>query len=59
MQSNAATVADYLASLADDRRHMVEAVRKVILDNLESDYWESMQYRMMGFGVALSLFPVG
>jgi hypothetical protein len=59
MQSNATTVADYLASLPEDRRHMVEAVRKVIVDNLDSGYSESMQYGMIGYGVPHSVFPAG
>jgi hypothetical protein len=59
MQSSATTVADYLASLPEDRRHMVQAVRKVILDNLDSGYSESMQYGMIGYGVPHSVFPAG
>ena len=59
MQSSAATVADYLASLPEDRRHIVESVRKVILDNLDSGYSEGMQYGMIGYAVPHSVFPAG
>jgi hypothetical protein len=38
MQSNAATVADYIAALPEDRRHIVATVRQVILDNLDGGY---------------------
>lgn len=59
MQSNAATVDDYIAELPEERRHMIAAVRKVILDNLDSGYSESMQYGMIGYSVPHSLFPAG
>ncbi len=59
MQSSATTVADYLASLPEERRHMVEAVRKVILDHLDSGYSEVMQYGMIGYSVPHSVFPAG
>jgi Domain of unknown function (DU1801) len=59
MQSSAVTVADYLASLPEERRHMVEAVRKVILDNLDSGYGELMQYGMIGYAVPHSVFAAG
>lgn len=59
MQSTAATVADYIAAVPDDRRHIVETVRQVILANLDGGYAESMQYRMIGYAVPHSLFPAG
>jgi hypothetical protein len=59
MQSPAATVTEYLASLPEERRHMVEAVRKVILDNLDGGYSEGMQYGMIGYAVPHSVFPPG
>ena len=49
MQSNAGSVADYLESLPEDRRKAVEAVRKVILANLDKQYEEGMQYGMIGY----------
>lgn len=59
MQSSAATVADYLASLPGERRAILEAVRSVILANLDSDYSEVMQYGMIGYAVPHSVFPAG
>ena len=59
MQSSAATVDDYLASLPEERRAILTAVRKVILENLDSDYSESMQYGMVGYSVPHSVFPGG
>ena len=37
MQSEAATVDEYLAELPDDRREALEAIRAVILKNLPKD----------------------
>jgi hypothetical protein len=59
MQSSAPTVAEYIAALPDDRRHIVETVRKVILDNLDGGYVENMQYGMIGYSVPHSLYPAG
>lgn len=59
MQSKAATVAAYLAELPSERRAVVEAVRQVILQNLDAGYAEGMQYGMIGYYVPHSLFPAG
>ena len=59
MQSTATTVADYIAELPQDRRHIVETVRKVILDNLDGGYCESIGYGMMGYASPHSLYPAG
>jgi hypothetical protein len=59
MQSSATTVTEYLASLPEERRRMVEAVRKAILDKLDSGYSESIQYGMIGYAVPHSVFPPG
>ena len=59
MQSKAATVSDYLASLPDDRRKAIEAVRSVILANLDKDYEEGMQYGMIGYYVPHRIYPAG
>jgi hypothetical protein len=57
MQSKATTVADYLASLPEDRRKAVEAVRKVIRANLDKQYEEGVQYGMIGYYVPHKFFP--
>jgi len=60
MQSKAATVAQYLAELPADRRAAIEAVRKVILKNLDKKgYAEGMQYGMIGYFVPHSVYPPG
>ncbi len=59
MQSKAATVKEYLASLPPDRRAALQAVRAVILKNLDPDIHESMSYGMIGYAVPHSVFPAG
>lgn len=57
VSSNATTVDAYLASLPDDRRASVAAVRDVVRANLPPGFVEAMQYGMIGWGVPLSRFP--
>lgn len=59
MQSKAKTVTEYLDSLPLDRRMEIEAVRRVLLDNLDRDFAEAMQYGMIGYAVPHRLFPDG
>jgi uncharacterized protein DUF1801 len=59
MKSNATTVKDYLASLPEDRRTGIEAVREVILKNLDKDYEECMLYGMIGYAVPHRVWPLG
>jgi hypothetical protein len=55
----AATVDEYLANLPQDRREALQAVRKVILKNLDKDYEEGIQYGMIGYYVPHRVFPPG
>ncbi|MFM1803384.1 MAG: hypothetical protein RL136_263 [Planctomycetota bacterium] len=59
MKSSATSVTEYLASLAEDRRTGLEAVRKVILRNLDKDYEECMLYGMIGYAVPHRVWPSG
>ena len=59
MASQFATVEDYLASLPDDRREAIAAVRAVILKNLPKGFEEGIQYNMIGYYVPHSLYPAG
>lgn len=59
MQSKAATVEQYLAELPEDRRAIIQAVRKVILKNLDKGYEEGMQYGMIGYYVPHRVYPPG
>jgi hypothetical protein len=60
MQSRAGSVEQYLAELPADRREALEAIREVILQNLdESGFEEGMQYGMIGYFVPHRVFPAG
>lgn len=59
MHSGASTVEAYLESLPDDRRAIVDALRKAILDNLDPAYAEAMSSGMIGYAVPHSVFPQG
>lgn len=59
MTSKAKTVKEYLASLPEDRRAAIAAVREVILNHLPKGYEEGMQYGMIGYYVPHSVFPAG
>ena len=59
MKSNARTVDEYIKALPDDRRAVIGAVRKVILDNLPNGYEECMTYGMIGYVVPHSIYPSG
>ena len=59
MQSQAATVAEYLESLSADRRAVLDAVRKVVLKNLDPVFTECMNYGMIGYVVPHSVYPPG
>jgi hypothetical protein len=59
MQSKAATVAQYLAELPQERRAAIEGVRKVIRKNLDPLYEEGMQYGMIGYYVPHKVYPPG
>ena len=55
--SKAASVAQYLVSLPEDRRKTIAAVRKVISKNLPTGYQESMGWGMICYSVPLSACP--
>lgn len=59
MKSSAKTVKEYLASLPEDRRAGIAAVRKVILANLDADYEECMLWGMIGYAVPHRVWPLG
>ncbi|HWB19506.1 MAG TPA: DUF1801 domain-containing protein [Phycisphaerales bacterium] len=59
MQSQAASVKEYLASLPDDRKSAISTIRNTILKNLNKGFEEGMQYGMIGYYVPHSIFPAG
>ena len=59
MQSKATNVDEYVASLPEDRREAISALRKVILKSLPKGYEEDMQWGMPSYFVPLSAYPAG
>jgi uncharacterized protein YdhG (YjbR/CyaY superfamily) len=59
MTSSAKTPAEYLASLPEDRRKALAAVRKTMRAHLPKGYTETMQYGMPSFVVPLKTYPEG
>ena len=59
MKSKAKTVKEYLAEMPPDRHDAINAVRKVILQNLPDGFEETMQYGMISYVVPFKLFPAG
>jgi hypothetical protein len=59
MATKAATVEEYLAELPEDRRAAINAVRNVILKNLDAGYEEGISYGMIGYFVPHKLYPAG
>ena len=57
MRSDTATVEEYLASLPDERREAIEAVRNEILANLPDGYEEAMNWGMISYQVPLAVNP--
>jgi hypothetical protein len=57
MQSDATTVTEYLASLPEDRRRAMKAVRTVIRANLPKGLVEAMNWGMIVYEVPLKTCP--
>jgi hypothetical protein len=56
-RSAVATVDEYVVSLPDDRRGMVQAIRDAIRENLPDGYEEGLLYGMIGYYVPMARFP--
>lgn len=57
VSSTATTAEEYLASLPEDRREAVRAVRQVVLDNLPDGFVEGMSHGMLAWYLPLDRFP--
>jgi hypothetical protein len=57
MQSDAASVGEYLAGLPDDRRTAISAVRDVVNAHLPEGYVETMAFGMIGWVIPLEDYP--
>lgn len=59
MQSNARTVAQYLAELPPDRRATVEAVRDFVRAHIDPIVEEGMTWGMIGWSIPHAVYPGG
>jgi hypothetical protein len=56
-RSTAVSVEQYLEQLPPERREVVTAVRRAILDNLPDGYTESVSSGMLSYGIPLARYP--
>lgn len=59
VSSKAKTVKEYLSELPEDKRTVIEKVRKTLLANIPSGYKEGMPYGMISYFVPLDSYPNG
>ena len=59
MQSNAATVEEYLLEVPTERQVYFNKLREVMLTNIPNGFVEQMNYGMIGYVVPHSLYPNG
>ncbi len=59
MQSKATSPEQYINELPEDRKKVVEKLRKIILKNLPKGFEEQMGYGMLGYVVPHSIYPDG
>jgi uncharacterized protein YdhG (YjbR/CyaY superfamily) len=59
MKSAASTPEEYIKNLPDDRKQVMNTLRKTILDNLPKGFKETISYGMIGYVVPHSMYPDG
>jgi len=59
MTIDATSVEHYIEQLPDDRKEAVNALRKVILENLPAGFEETISYNMIAYVVPKTLYPNG
>jgi len=59
MQSQLATVEEYIAELPEDRQKPIAELRKIIRKNLPKGFVEGMGYGMIGYMVPHNIYPPG
>ena len=59
MTTNPQTCDDYVAGLPDDRKIVIEKLRKVLKENLPIGYEEEISYGMIGYVIPYSIYPAG
>lgn len=59
MTSAASTVNEYMEQLPQDRKAVIQELRKVISKNLPKGFQEEMSYGMIGYVIPHALYPAG
>lgn len=59
MKVKANTVSEYVANIQEERKPIIEKLRKVIKKNLPKGFDEQLSYGMLAYVVPLSLYPDG
>jgi len=59
MQLKADTPEHYIDQLPEDRKPVIQKLRKTILDNLPDGFSETISYGMIGYVVPHSVYPAG
>jgi len=57
ISSSTTTPTDYLASLPEERREIISAVRDLILQNLPEGYQETINWGMLSYEIPLETYP--
>ncbi len=57
VSTSTTTPSDYLASLPQDRREVISAVRDLILGSLPEGYEETINWGMLSYQVPLDVYP--
>ena len=57
VKSVAATPETYLEELPEERRRLIAAVRRIVVDNLPPGYVETMRWGMISYEVPLERYP--
>lgn len=59
MTSNANTPDEYVSQLSDERKEIVQKLRKILLENIPKGFVEEISYGMIGYVVPYSIYPDG
>lgn len=59
MRYEANSPEEYLSEVPEDRKEVMEKLRKTILENLPAGFEEAMSYGMIGYVVPHSIYPPG
>ncbi|MEZ6138643.1 MAG: DUF1801 domain-containing protein [Pirellulaceae bacterium] len=59
MRVEATSVKDYVSQLPEERRPVIEKMRKVVRKNLSREFKECMSYGMIGYVIPHSIYPAG